>query len=373
MRALTGKVWAAIPQRSSLVAQAVGILSKRLRQGEWAEYLPSERSLCEELQISRKTLRAALDVLQRQGWLAVRGSRRRIIAIRPARTPRRETTGRVLILGATPLDVVHQRFTIVLEELQRQLHRAGLDMHISISPRFGLHECERTLSKVVGQMPADCWILWSVQPETHRWCAERGLPAVVFGSCEADVRLPSVDIDNAAAAQHAVDLLRAKGHRNIALLILRSEVVGYHEIESGFTSASQKAARGMVVSRVVYHNGTVDVICRALTSLFQGDSPPTAVVVSDALEVLTALGQLSRMGLRVPADVSVISFGDDPCLRYVIPVVSRYALDPFAFARHLSQLVLETARGEARHPKPLRIMPRFVSGESVAAPRGLVP
>ncbi len=361
-----------MPHRLPLATQVVEILKGKLREGEWKGSLPAERRLCDELQVSRKTLRTALDQLQRQGWLRMSSTRRRLITIRPARAARRETTGRVQILGATPLDVVHQRFTVVLEDLQKQLYRAGLELQIAISPRFGLHDCARTLSKTVGQMPADCWILWSVQRETHRWFAGRGLPSVVFGSCEADVPLPSVDIDNQAAAQHAVDLLLAKGHKNIALLILQSELAGYHQLERGFSFAVQKLERGRVTARIVHHDGTVEALCRTVESLLQSQSSPTALVVSDALEVLTVLGHLTRIGLRVPADVSIISMGDDPCLRYVIPTVSRYALDPFAFARQLARMVLQTARDGPRRPMPVRIMPRFVAGGSVSAPRRLV-
>lgn len=56
-----------IPHRVSLASQAGAYLREGIRSGRWGKWLPSERELCEELQVSRFTLRAALKELAREG------------------------------------------------------------------------------------------------------------------------------------------------------------------------------------------------------------------------------------------------------------------------------------------------------------------
>ena len=56
-----------IPQRHSLVGQAVTYLNASIAAGQWRDWLPAERTLCEMLQVSRSTLRRALAQLQRDG------------------------------------------------------------------------------------------------------------------------------------------------------------------------------------------------------------------------------------------------------------------------------------------------------------------
>ena len=84
-----------LPQRLSLVSQAADILREQLAAGLCGDILPGERALCARLQVSRPTLRAALETLRREGWLEVsQGRRRRIhppyrkhrVAAHPARS-----------------------------------------------------------------------------------------------------------------------------------------------------------------------------------------------------------------------------------------------------------------------------------------------
>ena len=68
-----------MPHRQNLVESAVQVLISRLDSGRWVGFLPGERALCEELQISRPTLRKALEVLEREGRVEVTQGRRRCI------------------------------------------------------------------------------------------------------------------------------------------------------------------------------------------------------------------------------------------------------------------------------------------------------
>ncbi|MDR1279365.1 MAG: GntR family transcriptional regulator, partial [Opitutaceae bacterium] len=56
----------------SLSSQFAEHLRGRLQAGEWKEQLPGERVLAEQLGVSRRTVRAALEELSRGGWLAAR-------------------------------------------------------------------------------------------------------------------------------------------------------------------------------------------------------------------------------------------------------------------------------------------------------------
>src|SRR5436190_19861487 len=75
-----------LPNRMTLAAETAQSLRESLLEGHWRGHLPGERELCACLQVSRQTLRAALDELQRDGWLEVTDRcRRRITMPRTAK------------------------------------------------------------------------------------------------------------------------------------------------------------------------------------------------------------------------------------------------------------------------------------------------
>ncbi|MBI4472015.1 MAG: substrate-binding domain-containing protein [Acidobacteria bacterium] len=343
------------------------IIGQKLCNGEWVGHVPSERRLCHELQISRKTVRAALDTLRRQGWVKTSPTGRRLIAVRRGRL-KALAAQKVVLLGSKPMYREAQMSTLIIEELEFHLHKAGLKMEIVISPQFLFRDCSKMLAQVVQQTPASCWILWGQTVETHRWFADRGLHALVLGSTTADASLPSVDIDYEAAMQHAVQTLLAKGHRRIALFCERSALAGNQMTTHGFLAAFRSAKPAGAEAKVICHDGTPQGVGRMLEALFAGKSPPTALVVSCSFDVLSVMGHLTRLGLRIPADVSLISRDDDSCLAHVVPRLARYTCDPILWARQFARLAIRLASGESVSARQVRLMPQFVAGESIAPP-----
>ena len=61
-----------MPQRQTLTRQTVDALREGMANGIWKGFLPGERELCSFLQISRPTLRAALEIVEREGLIAVK-------------------------------------------------------------------------------------------------------------------------------------------------------------------------------------------------------------------------------------------------------------------------------------------------------------
>lgn len=66
-----------IPQRVSLIDQAAIALRTRIERGDFGDVLPGEHALCSELQIGRRTLRMAIGILEKSGYLIAGGQGRK--------------------------------------------------------------------------------------------------------------------------------------------------------------------------------------------------------------------------------------------------------------------------------------------------------
>ena len=352
-----------IPQRNTLAAQAAIILREEIQSGAWIRHLPGEHELCEQLNISRVTLRAALEQLQREGLLKkpAPGRRREIVAPRYA-TP--TTTERVVLLTPHPLHSMSRFVLYWIDNLRQHIAEAGhhLDVHCSL-------DCYKrspgpALEALAARLRPVGWILYSSTAAMQEWFSDRALPCVITGSRHPQVLLPAVDIDYRAVTRHAVGILLARKHRHIVFLNLDSGLAGDLESEEGFLDGLHKTGERAEGS-VVHHDGTVPAICAKLAHCLTRSSRPTAFLVARPLHALTVVSYLMSRGIRVPADAAVISRDDDQYLDHLVPSVAHYACSPTLLAKRISSIVLEMMRTGMVKPNQNLLMPEFVRGQTV--------
>jgi DNA-binding LacI/PurR family transcriptional regulator len=350
-----------ILRRASLAESAARVLLAQLDSGKWTDFLPGERVLCEELQISRPTLRQALEVLERNGRLQVtQGRQRRIIGRRTAGVPgvRRQVIG---VLSSLPMQALPPFVLFWIDAVRSDLARLGYQLEFHGSPAGTTHNPGRTLERLVQGAPASVWILLLSTPPVQQWFQEGKFPCLVAGSCAHDICLPSVDIDYRAACRHAVGVFRRGGHARLALIIPAGGLAGDGDSEAGFCEATAGGPPPIILR----HDGTPRDIVRHLESSLQASDPPTGFLVARSAHVLTVLTLLMRRGCQLPFQAAVISRDDDTFLDFVIPRVARYTSNPVTFARRVSRTVLQMARSGSAASRPIRLMPGFLPGETV--------
>ena len=353
-----------LPQRVSLVSQTATSVREGIATGEWTGHLPGEIELCERLQVSRVTLRTALRQLASEGLVRARqGSRREIIAggkkRRPAATPR------VVLLSPVPAQAMPAPEMFWVDALREKLAADAhpLDIHTNLMC-YSAHP-EAALKALADELRPAAWVLYLSTPAMQRWFAAQGLPCVVSGSVHPGVSLSAIDVDYAAVGRHAVGMFAAHGCRQLALLMPRSELAGNWESERGFTEAGLRLAGPKLRTRVIHHDGSVAGVCAAVDSAMTGPERVDGLLIAKPAHVITVASHLGRRGVRIPAEVSLISRDDDPLLSHLVPEVARYTRNSALFARKLSRLVLDLADSGAGRPRAVRLMPDFTPGETL--------
>jgi LacI family transcriptional regulator len=355
-----------IPERYPLAHQVSEILVREIRRGTWKHWLPAERSLCATIQVSRNTLRKALQQLEKRGVLEVRhGHGHKIVKA----TGKRAAKDQPLIGLIVPvaLHELRPRTSLWIDELRGLLYDAGCRLNVYEGRQYLGGERASVLRKLTQRTRHACWILVMANQRLQRWAEKNRLPCIVAGSVWPGIDLPSIDVDNQAICRHATLELIRLGHRRIVFFLERSDRAGERESEIGFLEGVGSNAMPDLRPQVVIFEQKVESVCKQLAALFDQKPRPTALLVSNSHYYLTVMGYLLRRGLRVPEDVSVICRDDDPFLAFVVPPPSRYVYRPHVFARRLIRSVLQMTESAPVVARKMVIVPEFFRGGTVAA------
>ena len=349
-----------LPKPITLSAQTTLALRKAIAAGTWRNYLPSERRLCALFQVSRPTIRTALQALAKHGFIKIRARRRHELV---AGARRRGAVNPVVVLVSREA-LPNTSFTAHgIGRMRAHLAQNGFTSEEFVCTGRSVNTQRRKLETFLSRNRNYCCVLLSVSRETQEWFAARAIPALVLGSCHTGVTLPSLDVDYRAVCRHASGMLRSQGHRRIALIVADTGAAGDLASEEGFREgALTRSGSAQVEAIVIRHHRTPAHIGTRLDALFGQSRPPTALVVAGPAHVFSVVFHLLSRGIAIPKEVSIVARDQDPVYENTI---AHYAFDAGTFARRLSGLMLQLVGPGRLPPEPNLIFPHYVPQPSV--------
>lgn len=182
--------------------------------------------------------------------------------------------------------------------------------------------------------------------------AELGMPTVVVGSHPSPAgSAPSVWIDDSDATDTVLRYLLALGHRRIAHVAGRPE---YEHTAMRIERVRSFAVAGDLEDAVsVPTDYSAEAGARATRELLSRRDRPTAIVYDNDVLAVAGLGVASEMGVRVPGDVSIVSFDDSAMVRLVRPAITSLTRDTVELGQRAATLL----RTQIDAPGPLPSQP----------------
>ena len=365
----------AIPKRSSLVAQTAQILRDLIQAGEWGTYLPAEAHLKDRMQVGRNTVRAALEILAKEGWISERrtGCRREILRRGGKKTVKSDSRT-VGFLAPDALEFTPPLVVLTVDGLRDHLAEMGCRLEIHTSKVFQQDEPGHALELLVKKNSADVWILLLSTRAMQEWFLRKEIPCIILGSAHEGIQLPCVDLDYAACTRHAVGELLRKGHTHLAFMLPDQILYGDQQSESVFGEAlatdKNPDRRGTIV-RIESNNP--ESVCRSLKRLLSRSDAPTGLIVWRVQYANTIMSQAQQLELKIPQDLSVICLTDNPSAKWLVPKLARYKVPPEMIVGKLFRLIHKLLTEHYVAHARVTIEPEWTPGDSVAAPLRVVP
>jgi len=354
-----------LPKRTSLVVETANALKEWISAGVVRDILPGELQLKKRLGVGRDTLRLALKSLTQEGWVtsSFQGRQRRVRTKHLPDTENLKAT-RLPVTFLSRHPVESQVTTLEMEDTQMHLAERGHHLRYLAPAVFRLKRPEYRLEQLARANPSAAWILYGATEAMQRWFEGHELPTFIYGSPFPGVNLPFIVSDWEAAAFHAGIQLVRRGHRIIGIMEYETRFPGVLREEQGLERALAAAGgKGQLVR--FKDDGTPVSIARSLEFAFGLQRRPTALVLTYASQLLTCYSWMVAQGIRVPADVSLVSLTNDGWFADLHPPVCYYRADTKLMSRHIAQRVLELVETGHVTRKSLRIPLEYVPGATI--------
>jgi len=283
----------------------------------------------------------------------------------PSAPARQLRAGRAKVIGLVVPDIANPFFTEVARGVENAAMEAGFVVILCNSDEQAARE-DRYLRVLESQRVGAILITPArrgIKP-LQRLLAN-GTAVALLDNEGLPQDVCSVSVDDARgghlAASHLLDL----GHRAITWLAGPSDIPQVADREAGILAAT--AEQRAVVTRIDAGQMTAAAGDAAVSAALADGSLTSAIVCANDLLAIGAVRALTRAGLRVPQDVSIVGYDDiDFAASAAVPLTSvRQPKYELGFAA--AQLVIAEFQDPLAHAhQRVRFQPQIVVRESTA-------
>lgn len=197
----------------------------------------------------------------------------------------------------------------------------------------------------------------------------RNIPKVIIDRRVDSLNTDSVLIDNHKGGYDATRHLLDLGHKRIGCITGPSQVTPSGQRLQGYVRAlkekNMEVDDGLIVSGdFKSHSGS-----RGLIRLMGHPKPPTAVFACNDMMAIGALTAAEKLGIEIPAQLSLVGFDDIAMASMVIPKLTTIVQPKRELGEAGAGLLLERIKNGNREKSTIILEPSIIIRESSSPPK----
>ena len=291
------------------------------------------------------------------------------LGYRPNVLARSLTTGRSRIIGLVVAYLDNQYYPVAIERLCRALQDAGYHVLIFIAAQTGA-EVDDVLQEIVDyQVDGIVMASVSMSSTLAQRCLAEGVPVVLFNRTQDDPRCSAVTSDNIGGGRELARFLVTGGHERIAYIAGWEGASTQHDREAGFREGLAEAGCQMFARGVGNYN--FPEAQAASRAMFRQRKKPDAVFVANDHMAIAAMDVIRfELGLRVPQDVSVVSYDDAPQAAWPSYALTSIRQPTEAMVEAVVEALLSRIERDEPEPRRVTLPGRLIVRTSARVPQG---
>lgn len=354
------------PERIPLSRKTADSLELAIRSRQWTRKLPGYRKLCEMLGVSPHTMHTALEILtRRKVILPVTGTRSRLIhpelLSQPTLPPKRDS---LLIVTNRPLQVQELLVRQIVEKISVLFHHKDWTVDYAFSAELSAGTPRKEMEELAANYREYRWLLIHPSYAMISWAMSKHLRIVCIGGETQEKKPPTVTASITAMITQSIQHLAELGHRRICTLSSHYSC----EARSSLINAVRETLMTLAIPFHPIYNlpdivdNDADGLWKSLHTLWT-HSPPSAIVATNAQQLITIYSYCLKHKLRIPEDLSVILTQNGRNLPWFHPSPAHYSLPAQQYVNAASRWI---EHYPVKAVEPIFLTPEFHAAESTA-------
>jgi LacI family transcriptional regulator len=194
-----------------------------------------------------------------------------------------------------------------------------------------------------------------------------GVHVVLFDRlpCALEGKMDFVGIDNASAVYEALNYLKKKGHRKVGALIGKTAIYTMKRRKEAFLKNTAglgfEVKKEWILEDLFPEESSVEEIEKLLSS----KDRPSALIAFNQSLLQVFLRATKEMNMKVPDDVSVITFDDSKENEFYAPPISAIKQPAREMGKIAAMLLIDRISGEKSRPANIILKTELVERASV--------
>ncbi|WP_319501520.1 LacI family DNA-binding transcriptional regulator [uncultured Draconibacterium sp.] len=234
-------------------------------------------------------------------------------------------------------------FSSVISGIEDVAYKQGFA--VTISQSNDNLEKESTIAHTFFSNRVDGLIL-SIGMETQSYdhlklFSERNIPLVFFDRIVEEIPAHKIVVDDFGGAYRATQHLIEQGRKKVAHIGGPLNLQIYAKREAGYRQAISDAGLQINENQILHNSLTREDGLNAIKKILRTKERPDAIFCANDTTALSTIILLNEKGIKVPEDIAIVGFSNEPFSELVTPSISTIKQPGFEMGQKAAELLIK--------------------------------
>jgi LacI family transcriptional regulator len=171
--------------------------------------------------------------------------------------------------------------------------------------------------------------------------SERKIPLVFFDRVVDEIEAHKIVVDDFGGGYQATQHLISQGRKRIAMIGGPLNLRIYQNRQNGYLKALADAGLPTDENMIIHNSLTRADGTRAVKNLLNEGNRPDAIFCANDTTALSSIIYLREKGIKVPDEIAIVGFSNEPFSEVVTPSISTIKQPGFEMGQKAAELIIQ--------------------------------